>query len=141
LLVLTEFKEKRFVMRHLNILLLVIVIALTGFMYMGWQQQSLMQTQLAELNDKNQNLADTLLASRDEIEFLNKKILEMERSSVKGLAKQANGAFLDGWESLMGVVGKEIERARKDLEAFNHKKPESPQKQAPRKTPAEPSST
>ena len=128
-------------MRHLNILLLLIVIALTGFMYMGWQQQNLMQTQLAKLTDKNQQLADTLLASRDEIDFLNTKILEMERSSVKGLAKQANGAFLDGWESSMGVVGTEIERARKDLEAFNHKKPEPPQKQAPSKAPSEPSNT
>lgn len=128
-------------MRHLNIILLVIVIILAGFMYMGWQQQSLMQVQLTELSSKNQHLSDTLVASRDEIAFLNTKILDMERSSVKGLAKQANGAFLDGWESLMGVVGKEIERARKDIEAFNQEKPQAPKKQAPSKTPSEPSST
>lgn len=103
-------------MKYLAVVSIIISVVTAAFCYQLWQQSSSFDTQVQSLEAKNEQLTAQLQASQDELTFIREKLLEFERRSLKGIADKANNAFLDGWESLIGIVGKEIDQARKNLE-------------------------
>lgn len=103
-------------MKYLSIVSLIISLAVALALYQLWDQSSAQSTELQSLQQHNEELAAQLKASQDELNFIRQKLLQMENNSLKGIADKANNAFLDGWESLIGIVGKEIDEARKNLE-------------------------
>ncbi|MCV6615434.1 MAG: hypothetical protein OIF35_10685 [Cellvibrionaceae bacterium] len=103
-------------MKFLSVISLIVSAVLAVFVYQNRQANAALVIQLQAVDSKNQELQAELSASRDEIAFLNDKILSMENTSLSGIADKANDAFLDGWESLIGIVGQELEQARKTIE-------------------------
>ncbi|GAA6152924.1 hypothetical protein [Pseudoteredinibacter isoporae] len=114
-------------MKHLSIISLVVSLLLGFFCFQLWQQSSDLATRMQALEKQNEQLAAELKASQDEMGFIREKLLEFERTSLKGIADQANDAFLEGWESLIGIVGKEIDQARKNIEQQRRSTPNSNQ--------------
>ncbi len=111
-------------MKYLSVVSMVVSVITAVFCYQLWQQSSVVATQMQSLEAKNEQLIAELKASQDELGFIRAKLLEYERKSLKGIADKANDAFLDGWESLIGIVGKEIDQARKNLDQQREKESE-----------------
>lgn len=112
-------------MKYLSIISIVLSLILGVFCYQLWQQSTDLATQVQSLHEQNEQLSAELKASRDEMGFIREKLVEFERTSLKGIADKANDAFLDGWESLIGIVGKEIDQARKNIEQQRQHSPQS----------------
>lgn len=112
-------------MKYLSIISIILSLILGVVCYQLWQQSSEFSAQMQSLKTQNEQLSAELKASQDEMGFIREKLLEFERTSLKGIADKANDAFLDGWESLIGIVGKEIDQARKNIEQQRHGGPNS----------------
>ncbi|WP_299769227.1 hypothetical protein [uncultured Pseudoteredinibacter sp.] len=111
-------------MKYLSLLSLIVSILLAVTCYQLWQQSQQLATQMQSIQSHNEELLAELKANQDEMSFMREKLLEFEKHSLKGVADQANDAFLEGWESLIGIVGKEIDQARKNLEQQRRKQSE-----------------
>ncbi|NIB43735.1 hypothetical protein HBA55_29285 [Pseudomaricurvus alkylphenolicus] len=103
---------------------LLLILALGG-LYFHSQQQ------LQQVHADRQALLQEVQALRKEVAQLNAKVAQLDESSVQGIVREANNAILDGWESLVNTVEKEIQEARRAFENDNPPKSDSPRYESP----------
>lgn len=109
-----------------SVLLLVLVLLFAGSAVQYWH--TLQQLEASEQRVVSLEAEVEQLTSR--LQQLEGQVTELNKSSLKGIVRDANNAFLQSWENLVDSVGSELEKAR---ESLNNKypQPNSPQPNTP----------
>lgn len=92
-----------------NLLIVLLLAALAGLGWLFYQQQLQAQQQITQLTQR-------LNQAEIDIEAVQKRVQQLDKSSINGLVKEANNAILDGWEALVNGVGEEVKRARDSIQ-------------------------
>lgn len=106
-------------MNKLLVVLLVVTLAISGWMHYDTQQQLLAsQRQIHQLNTQIAQLSEQMVLVHQELSRVN-------TDSIDGIVKDANEALLNGWESLVNTVGEELKRAREQGAGTNQNQQDS----------------
>lgn len=108
-----------------NILSVILLIAVV---VLGWMQYQTQQ-QLVQSERQIVVLQESIAATQNQLATMQNKVTELDKTSVQGLVKEANGAILDGWEALVNSVENEVRKAREAMQDDNQndaKTPETP---------------
>lgn len=94
-------------MQKVTLGLLALVIVALGWIYYDNQQQlQLAQAKTTILEEQVAQLQQDITGLQQQVETLGNS------SAIEGIVRQANNAILDGWESLVTGVEKELQKAR-----------------------------
>lgn len=111
-------------MQKVTLVLLVLVIAALGWVYYDSHQQlQQAHAQTATLEQEVARLQQELTGLQQQVETLR------NNHTVEGIVRQANNAILDGWESLVIGVEKELQKARQQAEQAQRKDNSEPVRQ------------
>lgn len=102
-------------MQKVTLGLLVVVIAALGWIYYDNQQQ--LQQAQAQTELLEQQLEQQIVQLQQEITGLQQQVETLgNNTTLDGIVRKANNAILDGWESLVTGVEKELQKARQKAE-------------------------
>ncbi|MEJ2442545.1 MAG: hypothetical protein P8Y42_03665 [Exilibacterium sp.] len=101
-----------------SLILLVAVVGVSWQWYQAGIRERQLQKQLLEMQGQVAQLQEQVGQLQTELNSLNK-------TSFKGLVRDANDAILSGWESLLDTVENEVKKAREALD--QEQNPGSPQ--------------
>lgn len=94
---------------------LISVILLIAVLVLGWMTYQTRE-QLLQSERQIAVLQESITVTQQELVQVNGKLEELNKTSVKGLVKEANNAILDGWEALVNSVENEVRKARESME-------------------------
>lgn len=96
----------------ISAILIVAVLALAWMNYQTTQQLQQSERHIALLQE-------SLSSTQQQLAQVQNQVTELDKASVQGLVKEANGAILDGWEALVNSVENEVRKAREALQQNN----------------------
>lgn len=99
-----------------SVMIVIILVLIVTIGWQGYEMQQKRQAQLEELQAVQAEVA----ALKEEVAGLEAEITELNKTSVKGMVRDANKAILSGWETLVDTVEEELNKTR---EAFEQDEP------------------
>ena len=92
----------------------ILLIALVVVVFIQHRQFAEYRT---NADAKMVSVSDEVVELRRQLQTAERKIDQLERSSIEGVVKQANGALIDGWQVLMNTVEQELRKMQESLQA------------------------
>ncbi|MDO3385771.1 hypothetical protein QWI17_07975 [Gilvimarinus sp. SDUM040013] len=92
--------------------MLVLLFAEAGALYLGYERQKVMQGQL--VSQQNQ-----IIQLQQQLAVQNELIASLEEDSVGAMVKKANAVIVEGWDAIATSVESELEKARHALKDLN----------------------
>jgi phage shock protein A len=112
-------------MQKLTLALVILVMVAVGWLYYDNQQQ------LQQARVQSAQLEQQVAQLHEQINTLQLRVERLSNHSVEGIVRQANNAILDGWESLVSGVEKELKKAREKAAEEQGNQAQSPADDAP----------
>ena len=105
---------------QIALIVLVIVIAALGvLLYRSEQDKAKIQAELEVMNQHALSLEKDIVALQNDI-------TELEKKTFKGAVDEANRAIVDGWESFINRVQKELDEVQEEIDKeFGENQPDS----------------
>lgn len=97
---------------------LISAILLVAVVVLGWMNYQTRE-QLLQSERQIAVLQDSISLTQKQLVEMQGKLTELDKTSVQGLVKEANGAILDGWEALVNSVENEVRKAREAMQHQN----------------------
>lgn len=98
-----------------NLISAILLIAVVALGWMNYQTRE----QLLQSERQIAVLQDSISLTQKQLVEMQGKLTELDKTSVQGLVKEANGAILDGWEALVNSVENEVRKAREAMQHQN----------------------